>query len=260
VGRLQAGFHEWAPNWDNPCKARQVKMYLRDVKQEQVQSRVQPRQAVPLFEDNLTQLVLFMDSILLRSDLDTASRFTLLRDRAFFALDMQAWMRGADLPQTLTSGILWFPDRSGWLFGYNWGKTLRTGDRHVFGLRRHHNVVICPIRMVTEYVQFSQQVGVDLIGPSSFLFRPIRDGRVFNTPVAADALNSHMQLYLRAAGVFEGETLHEIRAGGAISAALRGDSLQAILGQACWSNPRMADRYMRLCEVLGQGFLNHVDA
>jgi hypothetical protein len=137
-------------------------VYLQDVKQEQVQSRMQPRQAVPLFEDKLTQLVLFMDSILLRSDLDTASRFTLLRDRASLALDMQAWMRGADLAQTLTGGILWFPDRSGWLFGYTWGKTLRTGDRHVFALRRHHNVIICPIRLVTEYVEYSQRVG----GPS----------------------------------------------------------------------------------------------
>jgi hypothetical protein len=64
-----------------------------------------------------------------------------------------------------------------------------------------------------------------------------------------------MQLYLRAAGIFEGETLHGIRAGGAISAALRGDSLQANLSQAHWSKPLMADRYMRLREVLGQGVL-----
>lgn len=255
VGRLQAAFHQWASHRSNPCQSRPVKLYLRDVKQEQLRSRVQPKQAVPLFEDKLTRLVLFLDSLLQQQTLDTTSRFVLFRDRAFFALDMQAWMRGADLAQTLTGGILWFPDRSGWLFGYTWGKTLRTGDRHVFGLRRHQNTIICPIRLVSEYVQFCQEVGVNLVGPSSFLFRPVRQDQVFNSPVSAEAFGSHLQSYLRAAGIFEGETLHGLRSGGAISAALRGESLEAIMGQAHWSNRRMADRYMRLREVLGQGTL-----
>lgn len=253
VGRLQAAFHQWASHRSNPCQSRQVNLYLRDVKQEQLQSRVQPKQAVPLFEDKLTKLVLFLDSLLQQEALDTASRFVLYRDRAFFALDMQAWMRGADLAHTLTGGILWFPDRSGWLFGYTWGKTLRTGDRHVFGLRRHLNTVICPIRLVSEYVQFAQSVGVSLVGASSFLFRPVRQGQILNSPVAAETFGSHLQSYLRAAGIFEGETLHGLRSGGAISAALRGESLEAIMGQAHWSNRRMADRYKRLREVLGQG-------
>jgi hypothetical protein len=99
---------------------------------------------------------------------------------------------------------------------------------------------------------------VNLIGPSRFLFRPVWEGHVFNTSSAADTVNTHLQLYLRAASIFEGETLRGLRSGGAILAALGGDSLQAILGQAHWSNPHMADRYMRLCKVLGQGALTPV--
>jgi hypothetical protein len=53
--------------------------------------------------------------------------------------------------------------------------------------------------------------------------------------------------------LFECVTLHGVRLGGAISAALRGDNLQAILSQGHWSNSRMASRYMRLREVLGHG-------
>jgi hypothetical protein len=254
VGRLRAAFLEYAgARFDNPCASRPVHNYLRNVQFEQVRSRVQPKQAVPLFEDKLTQLVLFLNSLLNQADLDQADQFTLLRDRAFLALDLQVWKRGAELSLTLTDGILWFPGRSGWLFGYTWGKTLRTGDPHGFGLGYHSNQLICPLILVSEYVQFCGMVGVSLHGPGQFLFRPIRDGVVFNNPVSADTINRNFQTYLRAAGLFKGETLHGLRAGGAISAALRGDSLQAIMGQAHWSNARQALHYMRLQEVLGQG-------
>jgi hypothetical protein len=254
VGQLRAAFLEYGgARLDKPCASRPVHNYLRDVQFEQVRSRVQPKQAVPLFEDKLTQLVLFLNSLLNQADLDQANQFTLLRDRAFLALDLQVWKRGAELSLTLTDGILWFPDRSGWLFGYTWGKTLRTGDPHVFGLRYHSNQLICPLILVSEYVQFCGMVGVSLHGPGQFLFRPIRDGVVFNNPVSADTINRNFQTYLRAAGLFEEETLHGLRAGGAISAALCGDSLQAIMGQAHWSNARQALHYMRLQEVLGQG-------
>ena len=253
IGRLRAAWFEQGPlRQPNPFAARGVQLHLRDVKYEQLQSRVNPKQATPLFEDKLVQLVQYLNHVLARP-LDPVSRFTLLRDRAFLALDLQAWMRGSDLADTLTDGILLFPDGSGWLFGYTWGKTLRTGDRHVFGLRFHTNRLICPLRLVSEYVAYCQTVGLDLRGPGAFLFRPVRAGSVVNVPVAADTINAHLQAYLQAAHLFEGETLHGIRAGGAISAALRGQDLESIMAQAHWASPRMAAHYLRLREVLGQG-------
>jgi hypothetical protein len=209
-----------------------------------------------MFEDKFTSLVLYLNSLLNNQDLDEADQFTLFRDRSFLALDLQAWKRGADSGLTLTDSILWFPDRSGWLFGYTWGKTLRIGDPHIFGLRFHPNQIVCPLRLVSEYISFCQSVEIIVQGNGGFLFRPVRYGVVLNNPVSADTLNRNLQAYPRAAGLFEGETLHGFRAGGAITAALRGDTLQAIMGQAHWSTSRQALHYMRLQEVLGQGHLN----
>jgi hypothetical protein len=256
VNRLRAAFlKQGGRPVDNPCAGRPVQSYLRDIQFEQVRSCVQPKQATPMFEDKFTSLVLYLNALLNNQDLDAADRFTLFRDRAFLALDLQAWKRGADLGLTLTDSILWFPDRLGWLFGYTWGKTLRTGDPHVFGLRFHANQIICPLRLVTEYISFCETVGISVQGTGGFLFRLVRYGVVLNHPVSADTLNRNLQAYLRAAGLFEGETLHGFWAGGAITAALRGDTLQAIIGQAHWSTSRQALHYMRLQEVLGQGHL-----
>jgi hypothetical protein len=159
------------------------------------------------------------------------------------------------LASTLTDGILWFPDQSGWLFGYTWEKTLHTGDPHVFGLRFHTNEIICPLRLISEYISFCQLVGISLHGPGGFLFCPVRHGVVMNNPISADTINRNLQAYLQAAGLFEGETLHGFCAGGAITAALRGDSLQDIMRQANWSNSRQALHYMRIQEVLEHGHL-----
>ncbi|KAK3243404.1 hypothetical protein CYMTET_46939 [Cymbomonas tetramitiformis] len=45
-----------------------------------------------------------------------------------------------------------FPDDSGFLFNYVWGKTLRSGDEHIFGIKRLADKPKCPISALEDYL------------------------------------------------------------------------------------------------------------
>eukprot|EP00976_Prorocentrum_cordatum_P022129 452102-Prorocentrum_minimum.AAC.1 len=72
-------------------------------------------------------------------------RFTLLRTRAMLLLAQVSLKRGKELGQTKTSAILRLPDGGGLLLNYVWGKTSREGSKHVFGVLRKADVVLCPV-------------------------------------------------------------------------------------------------------------------
>ena len=67
--------------------------------------------------------------------------------------------------------ILRFPNDDGFLFNHIWGKTLRDGDKNVFGVRRNAQAEICPIRGVERYMEVTRDIRVDLT--SGYLFRRI---------------------------------------------------------------------------------------
>jgi hypothetical protein len=92
IGRLRASFHEQGGRpADNPFASRMVHNYLRDVQFEQVRSRVQPSQAVPMFEDKFCSLILYINTLLRSPTINsTADQYVLFRDRAFLALDLHA--------------------------------------------------------------------------------------------------------------------------------------------------------------------------
>jgi hypothetical protein len=45
-----------------------------------------------------------------------------------------------------------FPDDRGLLFNYVYGETLRNGTKHVFGVLRSEDVVMCPVTAMDEYI------------------------------------------------------------------------------------------------------------
>jgi hypothetical protein len=71
-----------------------------------------------------------------------------------------------------------FPDDRGLLFvNYVYGKTLRNGTKHVFGVLRSEDAVMCPVTAMDDYVQGAARLGVQLGGHGRYLFPPCRDGR-----------------------------------------------------------------------------------
>ena len=62
-------------------------------------------------------------------------------------------------------------------------------------------------------------------------------------------MNKRLQHWLREAGVFEGETLHGVRAGAAILAMQRGATINDVMAVGFWKRRESAEHYIRNFEM-----------
>ena len=131
-----------------------------------------------------------------------------------------------------------FPDDRGLLFNYVFGKTLRSGTKHVFGILRSEDEVMCPVTAMDEYVRGAADLGVRLGGHGRYLFPPCRDGRVCaGGPLKSAQLNDDLRYWLTRCQIFDGETVHGMRSGGSIEKSLSGESLHSVMQLAYWKSP-----------------------
>ncbi|KAK3247633.1 hypothetical protein CYMTET_42876 [Cymbomonas tetramitiformis] len=194
----------------------------------------------PLLSQEFGKAVTFQDWIQL---------FLILRTKALILMDLYALKRPTELGATRVEGIIRFPDNSGFLFNYQWGKTLRAGDAHVFGIRRLQDKPKCPISALEDYLKVMKLLKPTL--SEGFLFRPVRSGIVENRPLTRKQMNSDLKFWLEKAGLFRGETFFSIRTAGAIQLFLEGSDLKSVMGQAYWKTERIARHYMKIWQVLG---------
>ena len=62
-----------------------------------------------------------------------------------------------------------FPKDDGFLFNHVWGKTLQGGASSVFGILRHLNPQLCPVKAIETYVAAASELRITL-----------SDGRLFS--------------------------------------------------------------------------------
>jgi len=149
IGKLRRIFNDagrvsdWAPESasGNPCASRPVREYLKAIKREQSMAGVTPNQAVPFFRDKLIKLCHYLSQELRRErerncGEESALSLSLIRDRAFFCLDLHTCKRGGDLCKLTIPQTIRLPDNSGFLFNMTISKTIRDGSVHSFGARR----------------------------------------------------------------------------------------------------------------------------
>lgn len=148
-----------------------------------------------------------------------------------------------------TEEILRFPQDDGLLFNHVWGKTLRDGASNVFGIRRHLNPELCPVKAIETYVAVASELRVSVT--NGYLFRPTDpQGHIVNKPFTSSSAEARLKLYLKEAQIDEGETLHSFRSGSAITLALSGSQLADIMSHVGWNNKETAFYYVKLVEVL----------
>eukprot|EP00854_Cymbomonas_tetramitiformis_P029863 gene29863-37254_t len=167
------------------------------IRNEQLQARITPKQATPLFSCTIDQLIISMNSeaVAVASSRDWILLFLILRDKAMILMDLYALKRPTELGATRVEGIIRFPDDSGFLFNYLWGKTLRSGDEHVFGIRRLSDRSKCPISALEDYLLIMRILKLDIA--RGFLFRPARLGVIQNdSPINRRHLNSNLKYWL----------------------------------------------------------------
>ena len=249
IGRLRSAFNDLGREGrDNPAAARTVKTYLKDVTNEQLMVGLVPEQAVPVFSGKLR--VVSLSILRALQDAKGILRFSLLRTRAMLLVAMVSLQRGKQLGETRTESIMRFPDDQSLLFNYVFGKTLRNGTKHVFGILRSEDAVMCPVTAVDEYVRGAAKLGVKLGGHGRYLFPPCRNGKVCAGPLKSAQLNEDLKYWLTRCQIFEGETVHGMRSGGSIEKSLSGESLHGVMKLAYWKSPRMAKHYMKEWQVL----------
>ena len=130
----------------NPTASLEVQKYLKASTEEQLQARITPKQAVPLFLPKLLLLARFLTGKIATRSINPSGLFILARDQAFFKTLFFSGDRGSDLGMVKTEEILRFPQNNGLLFNHVWGKTLRDGASNVSGIRRHVNQELCPVK------------------------------------------------------------------------------------------------------------------
>lgn len=260
IGKLRAIFSDAGRQGDwnralhlgNPAADDLVKLYLKQVTAEQLQAHSTPKQALPIFPDKLLQLSRSLEKSILRPSLSPSEIFILARDQAFFKALFYSGDRAGDLGLVKTSEIARFPDDSGLLFNHVWGKTLRDGSQNLFGMRRHPNPTLCPVRGIELYVSIAGELSVDL--SAGYLFRPTDpQGHVLNRPLSSSAAAARLKLYLRQANIDSGETLHSFRSGCALTLTFAGSRLADVMSHVGWSSPATARYYLQLANILKAG-------
>ena len=201
---------------------------------EQLQARVQPKQAIPFFIDKLDWLVSHIERSVESSSISSTYRFILARDQAYFKAVYFSGDRPGDMGQVKVPKILRFPNNDRFLFKHVMGKTLRDGDSNIFGVQRNPQTKLCPVRGIGQYLAISDQLKVDF--SSGFLFRPTSpQGAIANDPFSSSAAEARLKTYLKEMGSDNGETLHGFRPECAIPLALPGVEPSEVMDHVAWT-------------------------
>ena len=219
----------------NPAVSSSVQSYLRTVSEEQLRAHIVPKQAVSFFLPKLLLLARLWDRKMADPSVNPSGPFILAWDKAFFKTLFFSADRGSDLRCVKTEEVMRFPKDDGFLFNHVWGKTLRDGASNVFGIRRHSNPHLCPVKAIKTYVAVPSELRITL--SDGYLFRPTNhQGHILNKPLTSSTAEARLKYYLKDAKVDEGETLHSFRSGSAITLALSGSQLADVMSHVGWSN------------------------
>ena len=152
---------------------------------------------------------------------------------------------------------------AGWRESYP-GQFHLPGARE-FGVRAIPGDSTCPVRAMKDYITATRtQLGWDW-GAAGFpvfcQFEMRGTNKRLISPVTAAAMASRFQKHLKEFGMDDSETtgvlesLHGLRAGGALYMALQGEDLADIMLAGFWKDPRSARHYIGLLsEVVGDEF------
>ena len=229
-----------------------VKEYLKSVTAEQLEARIIPKQATPLFLNKLLLLSRHLDRKLKEPNLSPSSLFVIARDQAFFKTLFFSGDRGSDLGHAQSQEIIRFPQDNGFLFNHVWGETLCDGTSNMFGIHRQSNHSLCPIKAIETYFAVASELRISL--HTGYIFRPTDNhGAVLNSPLKSNAAEARLLLYLKEATIYDGETLHSFRSDSPITLALCGSPLADITSHVGWTNKPTALYYLKIAEVLQPG-------
>jgi len=111
----------------------------------------------------------------------------------------------------------------------------------MFGIRRHPNPSLCPVKAIKTYVAVTAELGITLRGHAE------------NKPFSSSSAEARLRVYLKEAGLDQGETWYSFCTGSTSTLALSGAQLADVMGHAGWESNSMALYYLKLVQVLHPG-------
>lgn len=241
----------------NPVKSELVTQYMAFTRAQQKTAGVLVKQAPVLLRSHLEAIVGPL-SARLQWTSNPTERLRLARNIALFTVAFSTTKRGDELTRTLIQRILRLPNKCGFLFNFQWGKTMRDGSDHLLTIpyeERHYGT--CPILAIEQYVAVGTFVGWDMT--KGYLFPTILEDTTTGEPIRGTKSLSRAQMTsMLKASALEAKvpgdfSMHSFRSGGAVSRALAGDDLSTIMQRAFWKSPTTAWRYMQLAKVTSPG-------
>ena len=244
----------------NPANSAFVRKYLVAIKEEQGKAgcvAVTARQRA-LLPDKLRQLVSSMRSRIVLAYVPRSTEvLTLLQDIAWITVQFRSLSRGSELSDLRTDRMVVGPNDSCIAFQVTFSKVIRGGSAGEFGVPKVEGDESCPVRAMRAYICYSSQYfnwDWDEGSFPVFPFIGMRGSRL--SAVTASAMHQRFRKHLKTAFASEDpdveieESLHGLRAGGALYKALQGESLEEIMLQGFWRSPSTALHYIGLLELL----------
>ena len=117
---------------------------------------------------------------------DLYTRVVLAQDLALFTVTFETSKRGDELSRTLIQRILGLPNLSGFLFNFQWGKTMKDGPDHLISVACNHEcLATCPVTAVEQLVAVGSAIGWDMNG--GYLFPSISRDAEGGAPIRGKA-------------------------------------------------------------------------
>ena len=143
----------------------------------------------------------------------------LARDLALFKLAFETTKRGDELSRTLIQRILRLPNLIGFLFNFQWGKTMRDGADHLISVAYNHEcLTTCPVTAVKPLVAIGSAIVWDMTRGYLFpsISRDAEGGAPIRgkAPMSAAEMRHALKSHARAAGEKADFSMHSFRSGG----------------------------------------------
>ena len=206
-----------------------VTQYMTFIREEQKKAGVAVKQAPAVLPSHFHTIMSPL-RVRLQCTSDSYTRVVFARDLALFTVAFETTKRGDELSRTLIQRILRLPNLSGFLFNFQWGKTMRDGADHLISVAYNHEcLATCPVAAVEQLIAVGSTIGWDMT--RGYLFpsisrdaeggAPIR-GKV---PMLAARMTHALKSHARAAGEKADFSMHFRSGGGNFKGPERGGPL-----------------------------------
>ena len=175
--------HDWnsALRTANPVRSDLVTQYMAFIREEQKKAGVEVSQAPAMLHSHLAKIIAHM-TLRPRCTHDPYDRVVLARDIALFTVAFSTLKRGDGLSRTFIQRILRLPNECGFLFNFQWGKTMRDGADHLMTVEYDtKRMTTCPIRAVEQYIAVGTALGWNMT--QGYLFPRISRRPNTGTPI-----------------------------------------------------------------------------